>query len=242
MIKPQTILICEDEKDIAGGIAKGLKREGYETIHAENGEAGVAVVKRGGIDLVLMDVMMPDSDGDKDVMAGIYAAEEIRKFSQVPIIFLTGKDSEGDKLDGFRAGGDDYIVKPHSLRELAARVKAVLNRTSSPQPTPSTNTYKTGNLSLDVDRWLVTVDGEEKHLTPTEKKILRYLLINIDCPLSYEQIYNTAIDEHGYGDIENNIRQHIKNIRNKIEPDPTNPIYIKNERSLGYKAVTLPRV
>jgi len=233
-----TILVCDDDKDTASGIRKNLTREGYDVVCVGDGDSAVLAVKSGGIDLVIMDRMMPDSDGDMDNDAGIYAAREIRRFSDVPILFLSAMGGAADRTLGLQAGGDDYVSKPFDNFELLERVRAILRR-SRPQQSSKTNVYQSGALLLDDNKKIVMVAGEEKKLTLTEYQILLYLMSNMGSAFSPGQIYEAVWNEVYDYSSKKTVPVHIRHIREKIEVDTKNPMYLINKSGLGYSVVKL---
>ncbi len=197
---------------------------------ASNGQEAIDLVKQEEIHLVLMDVMMPGIDG-------IVATSLIREFSNVPIIMLTAKSEDTDKIMGLSIGADDYITKPFNPMELVARVKSQLRRYlqfNSPQSTPNKDLLEVGGLSMNIVTKQVNVDGKEVRLTPTEFKILALLLKNKGRVFSINDIYENVWDEPGYN-AENTVAVHIRKIREKIEINPRDPRYLKVVWGVGYK-------
>ena len=236
-----TVLICDDDADILAALQIYLRQEGYKVVCASNGAEAVQIAGTESIHLILLDIMMP-------VMDGIQAAVKIREFSNVPIIFLSAKSEDTDRILGLNMGGDDYITKPFNPVELLARVRAVLRRysrlgglkDSTPDDLPvEPGVYRTGSLVLDDNLKLVTVDGEEKSLTAMEFRILRLLISNPDRVFSSAQIYEAVWDEPAYH-VSKIISVHIRHIREKIEINPKEPQYLKVIYGLGYKVVKLP--
>ena len=229
MLKPR-ILIVDDEREIREAIRIYLRGEDIETVMASNGQEAIDLVKQEEIHLVLMDVMMPGIDG-------IVATSLIREFSNVPIIMLTAKSEDTDKIMGLSIGADDYITKPFNPMELVARVKSQLRRYlqfNSPQSTPNKDLLEVGGLSMDIVTKQVNVDGKEVRLTPTEFKILALLLKNKGRVFSINDIYENVWDEPGYN-AENTVAVHIRKIREKIEINPRDPRYLKVVWGVGYK-------
>ena len=239
------VLICEDNQETSELIETRLVEEGFKVVCAENGKDGVEAVKNNDINLVIMDVMMP-------IMDGLAAAKEIRKFSNVPILFLSAKSAEIDKIRGLQAGGDDYvtkddkesdnyITKPFSMIELVERVKTHRRRyirEYDPAKVIEKDIYRTGDLVLNDDMKQITVAGNEIALTHTEYKILRLLMINMNKPFRAEQIYETVWPQEEHGGVNSlPIGTHISNIRKKIEPDPNDPYYLCTSYGMGYKVV-----
>lgn len=229
MLKPR-ILIVDDEREIREAIRIYLRGEDIETVMASNGQEAIDLVKQEEIHLVLMDVMMPGIDG-------IVATSLIREFSNVPIIMLTAKSEDTDKIMGLSIGADDYITKPFNPMELVARVKSQLRRYlqfNSPQSTPNMDLLEVGGLSMNIVTKQVNVDGKEVRLTPTEFKILALLLKNKGRVFSINDIYENVWDEPGYN-AENTVAVHIRKIREKIEINPRDPRYLKVVWGVGYK-------
>ena len=229
MLKPR-ILIVDDEREIREAIRIYLRGEDIETVMASNGQEAIDLVKQEEIHLVLMDVMMPGIDG-------IVATSLIREFSNVPIIMLTAKSEDTDKIMGLSIGADDYITKPFNPMELVARVKSQLRRYlqfNSPQSTPNKDLLEVGGLSMNIVTKQVNVDGKEVRLTPTEFMILALLLKNKGRVFSINDIYENVWDEPGYN-AENTVAVHIRKIREKIEINPRDPRYLKVVWGVGYK-------
>ena len=224
-----TVLICDDDKDIVSALKIYLNSEGYATVEAYNGEQAVELVKSESIDLVLMDVMMPGLDG-------IRATAKLREEGNLPIILLTAKSEDSDKVLGLNIGADDYITKPFNPVELLARVKSQLRRYTmlGGKVQLEANVMQNGALRMDDDAKQVTVDGEDVALTPIEYNILRLLLKTPGRVYSTAQIYELVWNDPVLG-AENTVAVHIRHLREKIEIDPANPRYIKVVWGLGYK-------
>ena len=224
-----TILICDDDKDIVSALKIYLTSEGYNTVETYNGEETLAAVQQGGIDLILMDVMMPKLDG-------IRATAKLREEGNIPIILLTAKSEDSDKVLGLNIGADDYITKPFNPIEVIARVKSQLRRytTLGGKVQTEGNVLRNGALMMDDDAKQGTVDGEIVTLTPIEYNILRLLLKNPGRVYSTVQIYELVWNDPAVGS-ENTVAVHIRHLREKIEIDPANPRYIKVVWGLGYK-------
>lgn len=249
-----TILACDDDDDILAALRIYLTGEGYRVLTARDGLEAVRVVQGDVVHLVLLDVMMPGLDG-------IGAAARIRELSNVPIMFLSAKGEEADRVLGLHAGADDYIVKPFSPGELFARVRSALRRytqlgglatdaagqpvghpTAPPgttQPDDSDRVWRVGGLVLDDDRKRVEVDGDPATLTPLEFGILRLLIAHPDRVYSSEQIYEAVWREVAL-DPRRTVAVHVRHIREKIEQDPARPRYLKVVYGLGYKVVARP--
>jgi DNA-binding response OmpR family regulator len=227
------ILIADDDADIRRLLAILLTGVGHQVIEAENGRKA-AEVCNDDIDLAILDVMMPVMDGCK-------ACEEIRKKSKVPILFLSAKGQEYDKIVGFSAGGDDYLVKPFAPSELQARVKAMLRRYfeyGGERGTGTNHIFQTGSLTINEDSCKVTVDGNEKTLTSTEYRILLLLCKTKGKVFSAKNIYESIWEEPYFHTSNNTVMVHIRKLREKIETDPQNPKYIKTIWGMGYKIET----
>ena len=229
-----TVLICDDDADILAALEIYLRQEGYAVIRGQTGLDAVAAVQRETVHLVLLDVMMPKLDG-------IGAAVQIREISNVPILFLSAKTEDTDRVLGLNMGGDDYITKPFNPVELMARVKAALRRYSrlggldeTLQSPPDIGVYQTGGLVLDDKLKRVTVDGEETPLTALEYNILKFLMANMEQVFSSGQIYEAAWGEPAFH-VSRTVSVHIRHIREKIEINPKEPKYLKVIYGLGYK-------
>ena len=222
------ILVVDDEKLLVKGVKFNLENEGYEVTAAYDGAAAVELAKKENFDLIVMDVMMPGLSGSEACM-------QIREFSDVPIIMLTARSEDSDKLMGFACGADDYVTKPFNPLELTARVKSQIRRyVRLGSLEVRENQLVTGGLVLDTDTKEVTVDGDPVRLTAREYKILEYLMHNIGRVLSSAQIYEAVWNEPAYG-TEKTVTVHIRNIREKIEINPKEPKYLKVVYGLGYK-------
>lgn len=224
-----TILICDDDRDIVSALKIYLTSEGYDTVETYNGEEAIAAVREGNIDLILMDIMMPGLDG-------IRATAKLREEGNVPIILLTAKSEDSDKVLGLNVGADDYITKPFNPVEVIARVRSQLRRYTllGGKAQAEGNVLRNGALAMDDDAKQVTVDGESVTLTPIEYNILRLLLKNPGRVYSTAQIYELVWNDPAVGS-ENTVAVHIRHLREKIEIDPANPRYIKVVWGLGYK-------
>jgi len=229
-----TILICDDDTDILAALEIYLRQEGYTVIRGQTGREAIEVAKSQTVHLILLDVMMPEMDG-------IAAAVKIREESNVPILFLSAKSEDTDRVLGLNMGGDDYITKPFNPVELMARVKAALRRYSrlggldgTIQSPTDTGIYQTGGLSLDDNQKRVTVDGEEASLTALEYNILKFLMSNMECVFSSAQIYEAVWGEPAFH-VSKTVSVHIRHIREKIEINPKEPQYLKVIYGLGYK-------
>lgn len=227
------ILVCDDDKEIVEAIEIYLSQEGYHIFKAYDGMEALDVLKRNEIHLLLIDVMMPKLDG-------IRATMKIREYSGIPIIILSAKSEDVDKILGLNIGADDYVTKPFNPLELTARVKSQLRRYTQlgTMNLESETVFRTGDLCVNDDEKTVTVDGEPVKLTPMEYNILRFLVINAGRVFSIEQIYEDIWNEEAIG-VENTVAVHIRHIREKIEIDPKNPRYLKVVWGLGYKVEKL---
>ncbi len=219
------ILVVEDEDKISEIVKAYLQKEGYTVVVARDGESALDVLK-DGFDLIILDLMLPD-------MAGEEICEMIRRDSDIPIIMLTAKSDEEDRVKGLGIGADDYVVKPFSPRELVARVKALMRRTKGSKKTYS---FNKGDLVIDTERHEVMKAGRSVALTPTEFKILNTIAERPGQVFTRLQLVNTILgyDFEGY---DRTIDAHIKNIRHKIEDDPRRPEYIKTVYGVGYKFI-----
>jgi DNA-binding response OmpR family regulator len=226
------ILICDDDKDIAAAIAIYLQSEGYTTILAYDGRQALSALEQDEIQMVIMDVMMPEMDGFRAVM-------ENRQERNVPVIMLSAKSEDADKILGLNVGADDYVTKPFNPLELIARVKSQLRRytalgSQEGLPGRGGHVYTVGGLTLDDDRKVVTVDGEETRLTPLEYRILRLLMQRPGRVFSINEIYEQVWGEDSAG-AGSTVTVHIRRIREKIEINPGEPKYIKVVWGIGYK-------
>lgn len=224
-----TILVCDDDKEIVEAIEIYLMQEGYNVEKAYDGQEALKIVKDKKIDLMIIDVMMPKLDG-------IRATLQIRKESKIPIIILSAKTEDADKILGLNVGADDYVTKPFNPLELVARVKSQLRRytTLSSYGDEEGNVYEAGGLLINDDLKKVIVDGEEVKLTPIEYNILLLLLKNKGKVYSINQIYENIWNEEAIG-ADNTVAVHIHHIREKIEINPKEPRYLKVVWGVGYK-------
>jgi two-component system response regulator RegX3 len=223
------ILIVEDESSFSEAISFLLGKEGFETDVAENGRTALELFKASAYDLVLLDLMIPE-------VSGIEVCRAIRTTSMVPIIMLTAKDSEVDKVVGLELGADDYVTKPYSSRELVARIKAVLRRGTpeSADADSSSAIQSAGNIRMDVERHQVTVNGTLINLPLKEFELLEFLMRNEGRVLTRGQLIDRVWGGDYYGDTKT-LDVHIKRLRSKIEEDSANPQLIQTIRGLGYK-------
>ncbi|MBQ1822507.1 MAG: response regulator transcription factor [Lachnospiraceae bacterium] len=221
------ILICDDEKDIVKALEIYLSADGYEIYKAYDGIEALEVMEAHQIDLVLLDVMMPKMDG-------IQTISEIRKTSNVPVIFLTAKAEDSDMILGLNIGADDYITKPFNPVEVQARVKSSLRRYLILGSRKETDSLTIGGIELNPKAKEVTLDGEAVSLTPTEFKILELLMERAGEVVSPREIYAKVWKDDPFG-TENIVAVHVRHLREKIEIDPANPRYIKVVWGSGYK-------
>ncbi|MEH7113823.1 response regulator transcription factor [Neobacillus niacini] len=222
------ILVCDDDKAIVDAIGIYLENEGYQVFKAYDGIEAIEIVGEQEIQLIIMDIMMPRMDG-------IRATMKIREDNKIPLIMLSAKSEDYDKILGLNIGADDYITKPFNPLELIARVKSQLRRyTTFGGAETKTNVYKTGGLEIDDERKAITVDGEAVHLTPVQYKIVKLLTANAGRVFSIEEIYEKVWNEPAYSP-ENTVTVHIRKIREKIEINPKEPKYLKVVWGVGYK-------
>lgn len=225
------ILICDDDKDIVSALEIFLNSEGYRTFPAYNGKEALDIVANEDIHLVLMDVMMPEMDG-------IRATAKLREKCNVPIILLTAKSEDSDKVLGLNIGADDYVTKPFNPIEVMARVKSQLRRYTTlggrNHVTDDPDVLVNGGIMLNDRTKTVTVDGEERSLTPLEYSILKLLMRHPGQVFSTSQIYEQVWNDPAYGS-ENTVAVHIRHLREKIEINPGEPRYLKVVWGLGYK-------
>ena len=223
-----TILVCDDDKEIVDAIEIYLPQEGYKVEKAYDGEQALEILHNKKIDLMVIDVMMPKLDG-------IRATFQVRKTSSIPIIILSAKTEDADKILGLNVGADDYVTKPFNPLELVARVKSQLRRyTTLSSSVQGETTYEAGGLVINDDLKKVTVDGEEVKLTPIEYNILLLLMKNKGKVYSISQIYEEIWNEEAIG-ADNTVAVHIRHIREKIEINPKEPRYLKVVWGVGYK-------
>ena len=222
------ILVCDDDREIAGAIEIYLRNEGYTVFKAFDGVEALNIVRSQPLHLIIMDVMMPKMDG-------VQATMKIREEKNIPIIMLSAKSEDYDKITGLNVGADDYVTKPFNPLELIARVKSQLRRYVNLGSLEQKNgVYKTGGLEVDDEEKVVRVDGEPVVVTPIEFGILKFLTENAGKVFSMEQIYEHVWNEPAYNP-ENTVAVHIRRIREKIEINPKNPKYLKVVWGIGYK-------
>lgn len=223
------ILVCDDDKEIVDAIEIYLSQDGYHIFKAYDGEQAIEVLKKEDIHLLIMDIMMPRLDG-------IRATLKIREYSSIPIIMLSAKSEDTDKILGLNIGADDYITKPFNPLELAARVKSNLRRYTSLGSLNAENkaVYQVGGLVINDETKQVTVDDEPVKMTPIEYNILLLLVKNQGRVFSIDQIYESIWNEDAIG-ADNTVAVHIRHIREKIEINPKEPRYLKVVWGVGYK-------
>jgi two-component system response regulator RegX3 len=220
------VLVVEDEQSLREALVFFLEKEGHEVSVAVDGEEAISVFEKSSADIILLDLMLPKVDGNQ-------VCKHIRQSSNVPIIMLTAKDSEIDKIVGLEIGADDYITKPYSTRELLARIKAVLRRQVEP-PLTVESVLVAGELRLDSDRHVVTLSGNPLTLPLKEFELLELLMENVNRVLTRGQIIDRVWGSNYFGDTKT-LDVHIKRLRSKVEEDPGRPKYIQTVRGLGYK-------
>ncbi|SLM88061.1 response regulator transcription factor [Brachybacterium nesterenkovii] len=221
------ILIVEDEESFSDPLSYTLRKEGYEVAVADAGTDGLRIFTAHGADLVLLDLMLPG-------MSGTEVCREIRRTSSVPVIMLTAKDDEFDKVLGLELGADDYVTKPYSSRELLARIKAVLRRRQEAPEEADEAELGAAGITMDVERHVVTVRGEVVALPLKEFELLELLLRNVDRVLTRGQLIDRVWGSDYVGDTKT-LDVHVKRLRAKIEVDPKNPVHLVTVRGLGYK-------
>ena len=225
-----SVLVVEDEQSLREPLMYILQREGFDVLEAVDGPSALIQWQTNSPDLILLDLMLPG-------MSGVDVCREIRTRSNVPIIMVTAKDSEVDKVVGLEIGADDYVVKPYSTRELLARIKAVLRRGVVSDSNETRSVLEAGPVRLDTERHAVTVNGQPVTLPLKEFELLEYLMDNTNRVLTRGQIIDRVWGSNYYGDTKT-LDVHVKRIRSKIEPDPANPKFIMTVRGLGYKFET----
>jgi two-component system response regulator RegX3 len=222
------ILVVEDEESFSEALAYLLGREGFDVTVADSGPKAIEEFDRVGADLVLLDLMLPG-------LSGTEVCKQLRQRSDVPIIMLTAKDSEVDKVVGLELGADDYVTKPYSSRELVARIRAVLRRNSDlGEAEPVSGTLTVGPVRLDTERHVIAIHGTTVQFPLKEFELLEFLMRNCDRVLTRTQIIDRVWGSDYVGDTKT-LDVHIKRLRAKIEVDPANPVYIQTVRGLGYK-------
>jgi two-component system response regulator RegX3 len=223
------VLVVEDEESFSDALSYMLRREGFEVAVAATGPAALSEFDRSGADLVLLDLMLPG-------LSGTEVCRTLRQRSNVPVIMLTARDSEIDKVVGLELGADDYVTKPFSSRELVARIRAVLRRRTEPEELAPA-VLESGPVRMDVDRHVVTAGGQPVPLPLKEFDLLELLLRNAGRVLTRGQLIDRVWGADYVGDTKT-LDVHVKRLRAKIEPDPSNPRYLVTVRGLGYKFET----
>jgi two-component system response regulator RegX3 len=219
------VLVVEDEQSYSEALSYMLRKEGFEVVIAENGTDALKEFERGGADIVLLDLMLPGIPGTE-------VCRQIRSTSSVPVIMVSAKDDEVDKIVGLELGADDYVTKPYSPRELVARIRAVLRRGVEPDLAPMT--LEAGPIRMDVERHIVTVGGSEQRLPLKEFELLEMFLRNPGRVLTRGQLIDRVWGSDYVGDTKT-LDVHVKRLRAKMEPDPSEPRYLMTVRGLGYK-------
>ncbi len=223
----KTILVVDDKANVRQLLREYLEEQGYRVFLANNGREGLFSARHEKPDLILLDIMMPEMDGFQFMST-------YRRESDTPIIVLTAKEEESDAVLGLELGADDYVIKPFRMKELHARIRAMLRRADN-RLTPATSPIlRSGELQLDPDRREVVVANETISLTPTEFNLLHILMRNAGRVFNREQLLD-LLAEDGYTGEEKTINVHIRNLRSKIEPDPADPIYVETVFGVGYR-------
>ena len=225
------ILVCDDDREIVEAVAIYLEQEGYEVIKAYDGEEAIRLLGQKEADLLIIDVMMPK-------LGGVETTFRIREKSGIPIIILSAKSEDQDKIFGLKVGADDYVTKPFNPKELLARVQSLLRRSQVLNKTGRQGAvngiFRNGGLVINDERKIVEVDGEKVRLTPLEYNILLFFMKHLGMTFSTSQIYEAIWDEESYGD-DNVVAVHIRHIREKIEINPKKPKYLQVVWGIGYK-------
>ncbi len=223
------VLVVEDEASYSEALSYVLRKEGFEVAIAETGPDALSEFERGGADIILLDLMLPG-------LSGTEVCRQVRQTSNVPIIMVSAKDTEVDKVVGLELGADDYVTKPYSPRELVARIRAVLRR-GAPEVDEDDGALEAGRVRMDVERHLVTVDGGEVRLPLKEFELLEYFLRNPGRVLTRGQLIDRVWGSDYVGDTKT-LDVHVKRLRAKIEPEPAAPRTLVTVRGLGYKYET----
>jgi two-component system response regulator ResD len=226
-VADELILVVDDEANIVELVRLYLKQEGFRVIEAADGAAALELLGREKPDLLVLDIMLPEVDGWE-------VCRRVRAFSQVPIIMLTARDAEVDRIVGLEIGADDYLVKPFSPRELVARVKAVLRRSQSPQPEETPKLLKVGDLNIDPARRKVTRGKSEINLTTKEFDLLHLLAVNRGIVFTRERLLERVWGYDYAGDTRT-VDVHLRHLREKLEKDPAQPVYLLTVWGVGYK-------
>lgn len=223
----ETILVVDDDPLISNSIGYALKQEGYSVVLAGSGQAALEEAKRREPQLVVLDVGLPDING-------VEVCRRLRRESAVPIMFLTARREEVDKVVGLDAGGDEYVTKPIGIAELTARVRALLRRSRMWMPRPAPAIFQAGGVCLDVDAHRVEVRGQDVSLTPREFELLQLMMSNAGRALSRQQILDSVWGPTWFGD-ENVVEVFVRQLRRKVEADPDEPRLIETVRGVGYR-------
>lgn len=221
------VLVIDDEPQIQRALRAGLERDGYTVLAASNGDAGLDLAALHVPDLVILDLAMPGLDG-------FGVCQEMRKWTKVPILVLSVRDGEDDKIRALDLGADDYLTKPFGVGELLARMRALLRRTGNNEQDNDERAVKCGSLEIDFVHRRVTVGNKEVHLTPREYDLLKCFLEHRNRVLTHTQLLGKVWGPE-YADDSHNLRVHVANLRNKIELDPTRPRFIHTETRIGYR-------
>jgi DNA-binding response OmpR family regulator len=226
MSQKATILVVDDEPHVLKLVKANLESSGYKVVTAADGEEAVHIVERALPDLILLDIMLPKMDG--------YAAcSRIREFSSVPIIMVTARSAQVDLVHGFEVGADDYLTKPFDVTELLMRVQAVLRRSKWPEAVVTRQTFKAGPIEIEFASHSVAVDGQPIKLTPTEYRLLAYLASNANRVIVHRELLR-AVWGPEYGDETEYLRVYMRYLRQKLEPDPSQPYYLLTQPGAGY--------
>ena len=221
------VLVVEDEPNLREPLVYLLQKEGYEVSEAEDGNKAISEFRSSNIDLIPLDLMLPGISGNE-------VCRIIRAESQVPIIMITAKDTEIDKVVGLEIGADDYVTKPYSTRELLARMKAVLRRGAEPNASTDSGILRAGPVVMNLDRHTVSVNGEQIQMPLKEFELLELLIENVNRVLTRGQIIDRVWGSNYFGDTKT-LDVHVKRVRSKIEEDPSRPKHLLTVRGLGYK-------
>ena len=236
VVKKQTILVTDDDPQLLRLVTRSLELEKFHVLNAKDGEEALAMIEADPPDLVLLDVMMPHMDG-------FTTCQKVREFSQVPIIIITARGRDDDKVKGLNLGADDYLTKPFSIDELGARVRAVLRRSqwvASGQALAGQTKRTIGDISIDFEQCLVTIRNEEVPLTPTEYHILAYLMQNAGRVLTQDLLLEHIWGQEYMGE-SHMLQVSVNRLRRKIEPDPAHPTYIHTKIGIGYQFSASPK-
>lgn len=234
--RKQLILTADDDPQLRRLVSRSLELEDFHVLTASDGEEAIAIIEAQTLDLVLLDVMMPKLDGFR-------VCQKVREFSTVPIIIITARGQDNDKIKGLNLGADDYLTKPFNIDELVARVRAVLRRT---QFIPQEHAHATravttiGNITIDFSQRLVTVDDKEIVLTPTEYRVLAYLIQNAGRVITQDLLLEHVWGQEYVGE-SHMLQVNVNRLRRKIEPDPAHPRYILTKVGIGYLFATKPK-